>query len=210
MGIREERRHERQTAVLDAAMQLIERDGFQAVTIAAVAAHIGASVGGMYRYFPTKKAIFVALQRRSIQAFKRFMMDNLRSAGQEGPLTRIRVAFESWPQFHRTHPQHFRLLDEFLSSPERALTDEQARAVQSELIELMNEIAQLLEDATEAGALSQGDSMARTHMLWAAIHGVQHFEKRDHLQPDSLKAEALRERIFQDFFTAWGPTLTSH
>ena len=208
MGIREERRNERQLAVLDAAMDIIEKEGVQAVTIAAVAAHIGASVGGMYRYFPTKKAIFVALQRRSIHRFKAFMMAALASGRNQAPLIRIRIAFESWASFHQAQPQHFRLLDEFLSSPYRALTDEQAEAVQQELMELMNMIAQLFDEAVAIGALSEGDSMVRTHVLWAAIHGVQHFAKRDHLQSTALRSSALRKQIFDDFFLAWGANTT--
>ena len=204
MGIREERRAERRNAVLNAAMDLIEKEGVHGVTIAAVAKEIGASVGGMYRYFPNKRAIFVALQLRSIGYFRDFMLTQLKAVEGQQALLRVRTAFEAWPRFQEEAPQHYGLLDEFLSLPERTLDDQQAAAVQVELLVLMKEIAALIEAAAQAGALREGDAMARAHLLWAALHGLQHFRKRDPVQPESLRTASLQEQLFETFFRAWG------
>ena len=216
MGIREERRSERQAAVLDAATELMESHGASAVTIAAVAGRIGASVGGMYRYFPTKQAIFLALQLRSIESFEEFLESRLSKVadsvpahgGSKGHIDLIIAAFEAWPAFAESSPTHHRLLDEFVSMPTRTLDDAAALAVHERLQSILVRIAGLLERAVEAGELVAGDSMARTHLMWAALHGLGHFKKRDHLQPEPLRVAALRRQLFDSFLVAWGASRT--
>jgi AcrR family transcriptional regulator len=203
VGIREERRAERQVAVLDAATEIIESEGMSAVTIAAVAERIGASVGGMYRYFPTKRAIFLGLQLQSIGLFEAFLDSILHESKDGDPLDRIIVAFEAWPQFRADHPTHYRLLDAFLSMTDRTLGDEEAGAVHSRLQSILGRIASTIDAAVNAGRLSAGDAMARTHLLWAALHGLGQFRKRDHLQPEGLKVDALRPQLYAAFLKAW-------
>ena len=204
MGVREARRRERQTAVLDAATAIIEEVGSRAVTIAAVAARIGSSVGGMYRYYPTKQAIFVALQLRSIDRFDEFLEARLAAVSGREILHRVVVAFSSWAAFQREAPSHHRLLDESLSAMERTLNDEQAQAVHLRLQELVSRLVALLNEAVEAGALAPGDSAVRTHLLWSSKHGLGHFQKRDHLQPEMLRFENLAVELYRAFFQAWG------
>lgn len=204
MGIREARRLERQNAVLDAATALIEEQGSRAVTIAAVAKRIGSSVGGMYRYYPTKQAIFVALQLRSIAQFELFLKERLHHAQGRSTLARVVVAFSSWSAFQSVAPSHHRLLDESLSAMERTLDDEQAEAVHFRLQDILKLLAQLLENAVADGMLRAGDPAVRTHLLWSANHGLGHFEKRDHLQPEMLRVNHLGRELYRAFFGAWG------
>ena len=204
MGIREERRRERRSAVLDAAMSIIETDGASAVTIAAVAQRIGASVGGMYRYFPTKHAIFAALQLRAIDAFEEHLLTHLEAASQGTALERVALAFSTWMTFRDVAPTHYRLLDESLSSMERTLDDEQASAVNERLHTILTHLADTIETAVAVEELRPGDAMIRTHLLWSALHGLGHFEKRDHLQPERLRVAALETTLYETFFSSWG------
>ena len=50
------------TAVLDAAVQVLEKEGAQRFTTARVAERAGVSVGSLYQYFPNKAAILFRLQ----------------------------------------------------------------------------------------------------------------------------------------------------
>jgi AcrR family transcriptional regulator len=51
-------------AVLEAAAQVLERDGYEATTTDAVAERAGVSIGTLYQYFPNKDALLVALTER--------------------------------------------------------------------------------------------------------------------------------------------------
>ena len=48
-------------AILEAAAQLLERDGYAATTTDHIAERAGVSVGSLYQYFPNKDAILLAL-----------------------------------------------------------------------------------------------------------------------------------------------------
>lgn len=51
------------SAILEAAIQVLQRDGIQKFTTARVAEKAGVSVGSLYQYFPNKAAILFQLQK---------------------------------------------------------------------------------------------------------------------------------------------------
>ena len=55
-------------AILEAAAQVLERDGYAATTTDAVAERAGVSIGTLYQYFPNKDALLVALTERHAAA----------------------------------------------------------------------------------------------------------------------------------------------
>ena len=54
-------------AILDGAIQVLEREGSRAMTTTRVASSAGVSVGTLYQYFPNRKSILDALQEREFQ-----------------------------------------------------------------------------------------------------------------------------------------------
>ena len=69
---------------------------------------------------------------------------------------------------------------------------------------LLDVLRTLLEDAAAHGALSAGDAMVRTHLLWATLHGLDHFRKRDRIQPEALKTQALEIAAYRVTLRGWG------
>ncbi len=49
------------TAIIQAAAQVLEREGIQALTTKRIAEVAGVSIGSLYQYFPSKHAVVVAL-----------------------------------------------------------------------------------------------------------------------------------------------------
>lgn len=66
-------------AILDAAVQVLEKDGSQRFTTARVAERAGVSVGSLYQYFPNKAAILFRLQsdewRRTSELLRGILAD---------------------------------------------------------------------------------------------------------------------------------------
>src|SRR5687768_8022335 len=93
MSRRAERRASRREEVLVAAMRLVSEEGLEALTIQRIASAIGASVGGLYRYYEGKDALLWALQERAIAALSddqvrdiekcRALMDRRRDKGDK-------------------------------------------------------------------------------------------------------------------------------
>ena len=54
--------------LLEAAAQLLESAGMRGFNTNAVAERAGVSIGTLYRYFPDKQAILIALARREMEA----------------------------------------------------------------------------------------------------------------------------------------------
>jgi AcrR family transcriptional regulator len=77
-------------AVLDAAVQVLAKEGAQRFTTARVAKKAGVSVGSLYQYFPNKAAILFRLQRdewRQTTELLRGILEDVRKP----PLERLRT-----------------------------------------------------------------------------------------------------------------------
>jgi AcrR family transcriptional regulator len=55
-------------AILEAAAQVLERDGYTASTTDLIAERAGVSIGSVYQYFPNKDALLLALAQRHADA----------------------------------------------------------------------------------------------------------------------------------------------
>jgi AcrR family transcriptional regulator len=67
-------------AILDAAAELFDAGGFEAVTTDRIVARAGVSIGSMYQYFPNKEALLAALAERhgaEVDALQRAWLDRL-------------------------------------------------------------------------------------------------------------------------------------
>ena len=77
------RSNELVAAILDAAVQVLAREGAQRFTTARVAERAGASVGSLYQYFPNKAAILFQLQseewRRTTAPLRAILAEDARS-----------------------------------------------------------------------------------------------------------------------------------
>lgn len=78
------------TAILDAAVQVLVKEGAQRFTTARVAERAGVSVGSLYQYFPNKAAILFRLQsdewRQTTEMLRTILQDRKKS-----PLERLRT-----------------------------------------------------------------------------------------------------------------------
>lgn len=67
--------------ILEAAAQLLERDGLEGFTTNAVAERAGVSIGAVYRYFPNKRVLMHALAERESVLHGAEMQRLLREGG---------------------------------------------------------------------------------------------------------------------------------
>lgn len=87
---RQARSTELVAAILDAAVQVLAKEGAQRFTTARVAERAGVSVGSLYQYFPNKAAILFRLQSdewRQTGEMLRGILEDIR----QPPLARLRT-----------------------------------------------------------------------------------------------------------------------
>jgi AcrR family transcriptional regulator len=77
-------------AVLEAAVQVLAKEGAQRFTTARVAEQAGVSVGSLYQYFPNKAAILFRLQSDEWRQTTELLRGILEDV-QRGPLERLRI-----------------------------------------------------------------------------------------------------------------------
>ncbi|WP_211115575.1 TetR family transcriptional regulator [Arenibaculum pallidiluteum] len=77
-------------AILEAAVQVLAKEGAQRFTTARVAEKAGVSIGSLYQYFPNKAAILFRLQSDEWQRMAVLLRTILEDAGRP-PLERLRA-----------------------------------------------------------------------------------------------------------------------
>jgi len=206
---RERKRAARSEEILAAAMGIVVADNIDSLKMPALARQLDCAVGALYRYFPGKDALIVGLQLRAIGEFSEFLNEVLRPIIHhhdpgEAAMQRLRNGFVAFRDFEDRSPAAYGLIDAMLSDPRALLDDDDARAVQQVLDPILARFGSLLDEAVELGVLTPGDSLLRTHVIWAALHGAAHFRKRDPRQPESLASNRVAEEALNTLLSGWG------
>jgi AcrR family transcriptional regulator len=102
------RRGRRHDQILDAAAKLFARHGYSETDTQLLADELGVGKGTLYRYFPSKRALFLAAADRVMQKLLRQIDADL--TGVEDPLKRIAVAIRAYLAFFAEHPESVELL----------------------------------------------------------------------------------------------------
>ena len=99
------RRHEE---ILDAAAELFAKHGYSETDTQVLADKLGVGKGTLYRYFPSKRDLFLAAVDRVI----RRLVERIESriAGIDDPLERIKQAVHSYLAFFAENPEYVELL----------------------------------------------------------------------------------------------------
>ncbi len=174
-------RADRRDAFLEAARQLIEEHGIDALTVKSVADRVDAAVGTLYTYFPSKGALIAALQVAAIErlgaAYTQAADDldsELAAWGVDvdtAALTRLVAVGRSLIAVVEVLPEEFRLQQRLLN--DRADYDDRDVAlVVPVAYAVLARPERLLRDAVALGVLEAGDSFDRTITWVAGINGV--------------------------------------
>ena len=163
---RERKRLARRNNMLEHAMEIIVEGGLKALTIAKLAKRLDAAVGALYRYFPSKQALLVALEHRALENFSAVLSKDLEAAQsylnsqpsqcqRAAALMRLLVAAYAYIYDGVRAPTRHRLMDILVTTPEQVLEDHEALEVEASLQKLLSQVAQLLTDAVSLGALRE-------------------------------------------------------
>jgi AcrR family transcriptional regulator len=205
---RERKRLARSQEILSVAMEIVVNEGIDALKMPSLAGRLDCAVGALYRYFPGKAALVVGLQLQAIAAYRDVVDASLAQVskahdGAPPVIQLLRSGLLTFVDFAEGNPASFGLIDAMLSDPRALLSDEDAGRVQAVLNEILGRFAALFDEAVEQGALSPGDAMLRTHVVWAALHGASHFRKRDARLPERLAARRVAEACVDTLLSGW-------
>jgi AcrR family transcriptional regulator len=106
--IDEERCARRQEEILDAATELFAEYGYSGADTQLLADRLKVGKGTLYRYFPSKEALFLAAADRVVRRARAQVEASMQ--GIADPLDRIAAAIRAFLAFYAAHPQYVELL----------------------------------------------------------------------------------------------------
>ena len=172
---------------------------------------LNTSPSALYRYYESKESLIVELQVEAMGEIEDALMGKLeafetaaRNATDESVLAlhRCFVAFDVYAEGGGESGRG--LIDACLSQPKPFLSVAQAQEVNQRLSRVLGLCVRTLDEAVRLNALEEGDNVQRTHLLWASLHGLGHFRKRDRIQPAELQANALKSALYGTLFRGFG------
>lgn len=212
VGARERNRLARHRGYLRAALRLVFAEGLDALTMQRLATEVGASVGSVYTYFPSKGALVAEVQREAIERLATSAA--LLGADVDRAATRAEpgvahlapvVAFgRFWLTAAGTYPEEMQLLL-LLSDVTESVPPEEAGRVVPAAMRLLGLAEARLGVATAAGALDDTDPAdRRTIALAAALTGCVQLRVVQRWDEELLDPLGTGRHVLDALLLGWG------
>ncbi len=148
-------------SLVDAALQILEEEGAEAMTVRAVAARAEVAPMGVYSRFGGKTGLIEALFVRGFTD----LLAEINAASGPNAVERIRTGCLAYRQFAMAHPHLYQLM--FKQMLELDLSEEALETAASTFGVLVSRI----EDAMAAGLLEPRDEVEVAQQFWNGMHG---------------------------------------
>lgn len=205
MGAKERRQRERvetRERILDAARELFARDGYEAVTMRAIAETVEYTPTAIYHHFENKQALVTELCQLDFQTLAGHFG---RVAHINDPVERVRAIGDAYLDFAQRYPNHYRFMFMTIVPEIEHSADYLAETHGNPQRDAYAFLREACARAIAAGAfrpeLNDPDQLAQ--ILWSNVHGLiaLHIVKKRHNWVDfrDLKqtAKASREALMR-------------
>jgi AcrR family transcriptional regulator len=198
MGIAERKEREREDVrrkILDAAHDLFEKQGYENVTMRAVADAIEYSPTTIYLHFENKDALVEAL---CFADFERLFSEMNREPLPEHPLERMRALGHAYAAFGIANPNHYRFM--FMTPGDWKKHARDPETPPSRSYEVVREA---VTDAMAQGYFKKDDVDLVSQIVWSAIHGAVSLlitlkpEQFPHTEPRPGLVEGLMSTVLR-------------
>ena len=162
----EARRAETRERIVSAALELIAEGGYVAAQIAAVADRAGVAVGTVYRYFPSKEDLYLAIVD---EAFG-LLIGRLEAerAAAAAPGTTLRRMIEAVVETFAEHLPSFRLIHR----GEGRLFLRKKEVIRARRTHIAHLLGETLDQGVEAGVFRKVDRTLAPSMLIGMVWGT--------------------------------------
>ena len=156
--------------ILEAADQLlVETASEDAVSIRAVADAVGVTPPSIYRHFPDKTSLLVAVCLRSFDSFAEVMRG---ARNPDDPLAGLRALARAYVRYGLEHPEHYRIM--FMDRLELTaeLYAEELMSESSSFGVLLETVRGLKASGILRSELVEMDDFHLGVLLWSSVHGL--------------------------------------
>jgi len=181
---KERERADRHQRIIDAAHELAEAEGWEAVTVRRLADCIEYSQPVLYSHFDGKAAIVAAVAE---QGFAQLAVDMARAREKaKTPQDALRLGARAYLDFATAHPARYDAM--FSMSVDLVFGLEAQQPLRDAFGEL---------EALFRSFVPERDLGARTEVAWGALHGLATLERGGRLRPE------LREKRLKLLVAEW-------
>lgn len=155
-----------EATIREAAVNLIARFGYEAMSMRQLAAEVGVQAAALYRYFPTKEELLFTLMREHMEGLTE-AWETARPVSAD-PVQRLSAYVENHITFHieRRHATHVSNMELRSLSPERLTQILRMRTAYEK------ELRTILRDGAETGTFSIDDTGLTAMALIQMMTGV--------------------------------------
>jgi AcrR family transcriptional regulator len=176
--------------LLDAALELIDREGPSAVSLRSLARRLGVSHAAPANHFPDKAALFTAIAVEGFELLAAAMEEATGQAGPDAtPGQRLRAAGRAYTGFAVGHPAHFAVMwqRDLLHRDDQAL----AAAGEAAFALLLAGVRDVQAEGWAAGA----DQRAVAYLAWSVVHGLAALWLGGPLQQDQRPFDEIAAEV---------------
>lgn len=175
--------------LLDVALELFERRGFDGVAVPEIARMANVATGTIYRYFETKEALVNSLYRRWKETFNAAVLAPLQ--GNLTPREMFGIYWRRMADFARANPRVVRFLD--LHHHESYLDAESCKAHNA----YRDAAARFVSAARAVGAIADVHPALVVALMWGACAGLVKFAHEGVLRFDEKAAQDMEEMLWR-------------
>ncbi len=209
---RETERDARVDWILDAALDVVVREGLGALTTPRLAKGLNYTPAALYRYFASKDALLLALETRTARRYYARFFSVFGAAREKLPelrprpraLAQILVAIRVYSALASAEPEHFQLVSVLVSGDRSWMTADAAATLREELLPQVSEVIGLFALAADAGALAEGNHAHRAIGIWIALHGFLAVTPLAQAHPSLLSMDAIADEHVTALLRGWG------
>ena len=187
------------------ALQLIEEEGLDGLTIGHLAKRMDWAMGALYRYFPSKDALFLELQSRVVNDHAAAMTTGLNALPDERTsLEKAVYCALHYFYWFRARRGPSSLIAMSLAHPQQLISDHDGLPIFRSAFASLQRTSECLSNAQTDGALAVGVAAEQTIILWANLMGLLQVAKLGRFAPELIDVQRLVEVSITSLFVGWG------
>ncbi|MFA7822962.1 TetR/AcrR family transcriptional regulator [Aeromonas dhakensis] len=180
-------------ALIDAALLVVERDGYQALSLRDLAQALGVSRGAPYRHFPDRDALLRACAKEGFRLLLEAHREVMK--GPASPKEKAYAVCREFLAFSETKPGLFMLMYDSGLLEQAKQEDELGQIVQAIYEGIASTLAEALGDRDETSL------KARLISMWSTIYGFARL-RQGHMLKSYMIGSLTREETEAAIVTA--------
>jgi len=172
--------------LIRSAREILESEGYEALTLRAAARRAGVSQAAPYNHFADKAALLAAVAALGFKEFAAAMRQEMIAA--ENPQARLNAAGVAYVAFATSNPGLFKLM--FGSSAHHASRDPDLDAARNSAYEVLSGVVHSVEVSGPRDAAQEELESLRS---WALVHGLATMINEGTIAPGIYGASSARE-----------------